>query len=437
MLRYFSLVFLFLLLLLPSCGLRNDAAEQPAVTPTGTTPAPAGTPDPDPTPDTAAQPLPTPRTFTLTVWTTADISPRSEIPGGDVLTKQLAAFDASHPDVELNVEIKTVTDQGGSLNYLRTGRDVAPDILPDLLLLPSDQLPGAAAAGLIYPLDSLIQQEMIDDLFPAANALGRVDGTLYGYPYVLSDLQHVVYDTNVITGTLPSSWTSLRDSGHSFVFPADGPKGAELGLQFYLAAGGRLTNDANHPELDVNALTAALENISQARVQGIIVSQSSNVISSEGAWQVFQSGGAEIAPITGAQFLNKRAAGFNSGFGPLPGPEGALVPQLKGSLWAITTADPLQQSLAGELLTWLSSPANLGEWSAESMMLPARRSAFEQWPGDPYIEFLQGELARGQPFPRTASGTIMAALGRAVSDVVSLAKTAPAAATEAAAAINP
>ena len=92
--------------------------------------------------------------------------------------------------------------------------------------------------------------------------------------------------------------------------------------------------------------------------------------------------------------------------------------------------------MAAELLSWLAEGSNLGEWSLSSMTLPARRSAFEQWPDeDEYTSFLQEELERGEAFPNAADKIVIDALSVALFDVLTLAKTPQAAAEDAAASL--
>ena len=75
------------------------------------------------------------------------------------LAIQMTEFDTTHPDVNLTVSTKKITEQGGTLNYLRSGRSVAPDILPDVVVLPASQLATAVDEELVFPLDSLIDTE--------------------------------------------------------------------------------------------------------------------------------------------------------------------------------------------------------------------------------------------------------------------------------------
>jgi ABC-type glycerol-3-phosphate transport system substrate-binding protein len=434
------------LLLLILCGLwlfgcrrEQGTVVEPVVTPTAPLNAPsptsasAETPAPAPA-ETATAPLQT----VLTVWTPLDISPRPEVPGGFALAEQLAAFEQAHPTIRLEVQQKAVTGQGGILSYLRTGRQVAPTVLPDLIILPTDQLAVATTEKLIYPLGNLMPADFVEDLYPVAQSLTRIDNTLVAYPFAVTNLQHLAYNRSVITETLPLTWGELTQVDDAqLVFAAAGSEGAELVLQIYLALGGTLTNELNQPHLDVEPLYAALNQLNRARATGLIQSQSNIAATLTEAWQIFQTGQASLAHTKASLFLRERALGVNEGYAAIPGPDTSLTPIVRGWAWAIATPEPARQALAVELIAWLSASANLGTWSAQSYTLPARRSAFAYWPEDDYIEFLQQQLEHAEPYPAGAGAVVMTALGNAIFDVITLSESPRTAAEQAAAEVRP
>lgn len=432
--------FVFLLLFLSSCAFFGDQEGGPAATQTAAIPTAVVTPTLQNTPPATDQPeLPPVVPADLNVWVAGELSVQTDTPAGEILVQQLAAFDANHPSIMLNVESKSPSGQGGTLSYLRSGRSVAPSILPDLIALPAEMLPAAATEQLIFPLEGLISQDMQDDLFPAASTFSEVSGVLYGYPYAMTNIHQLAYSTTAYTQTVPLTWNEfVEDEDGSFVFPAAGPAGAELALQFYTASGGEIATGGAQPTLDVDALTNALNQFSLGRSSGLIVLQSSNLTTLEEAWQVHANGAADTVQTEATLFLAEWESGTPSSFAPIPGLEGPLEPLAMGWVWAISTPDPARQELAVELLNWLASGANMGEWSYAAAVLPARRSAFEQWPGsDQYVAFIQDELERAVPFPGAANSTVMGALSAAVFDVVSLAKSPQVAAEEAAATLQP
>lgn len=436
-----TIPLLALLALLAACGLLGNEGGDVEATNTPELPTPADTPavnaeDPTPAPEETVNP----ESLTFTLWTVPEVSPRTEIPGGAVLLDQLNAFDSSHPDLSLYVELKTDSGQGGMLSYLRTGRGVAPGILPDVIILPADQLAGAVADGLVVSLEGLqLAPEMFEDLFPAGQELVTLGETTYAYPLALTEFGHIAYDGNAVTETIPADWDSFIDLENGrLVFPAAGSDGAKLALQFYLAEGGTLTDVSGAPQLEVEPLTTALEVIADAVNNGFVLPASGEITTLAETWQLFQTGSATIAQTEAEQFLGQRALGFNASFAPIPGPTDYFAPLAGAWVIAMTTPDPARQAIVAELISWLSSPANMGAWSLESGHVPARRSAFDVWPADdPYADFLRLQSELAEPFPEAANVAIMSALTEAVTAVVRRTSTPTAAAQAAAASLQP
>ena len=440
-----SLLLFTLLWLTVSCDLasRLNPAETAVTTPgavpnpsTNGTPATEGTAAADMTPDIAIPTTAVTQTSpTLRVWLPPEIALSTET-GAEILNTQLAAYRSSHPDVVLTIEQKAVSGQSGILNYLRTGRTIAPSVLPDLIAIPVDQLGPALSEELIYPLGNLVDTSLLEDLFPAALDLVLRNNQVSGYPFVLTNLPHLVYDSSAVTQTIPSRWSGFADMPNRFILPAHGTPAGTLGLQLYLDAGGTLTNDAGQVSLQVEPLATALQQLFTAKNNGLILDQSSNYTTLQESWQLLQTGAADIALTNSEQFLRQRD-GSGLSIAIIPGLDRSLTPVVSGWAWAISTADPTKRALAGDLLNSLIASNQLGEWTYASNLLPARQAAFAFWPGeDPYVIFAREQLNRARAMPVSATSNVMTALNNAVFDVVTLAKTPQVAAEEAAAALQ-
>lgn len=440
-----SLLLFTLLWLTVSCDLVNrfnpteTAVTTPGAainTPSNGTPAVEGTPAAEVTPDIAIPTTAVTQTNpTLRVWLPPEIALSTE-PGAEILNAQLAAYRSSHPDVVLTIEQKAVSGQSGILNYLRTGRTVAPSVLPDLIAIPVDQLGPALSEELIYPLGGMVDTSLLEDLFPAALDLVLKNNQVGGYPFVLTNLPHLVYDSSAVTQTIPSRWSEYVELPNRFILPARGTPAGTLGLQLYLDAGGTLTNDAGQVALQVEPLATALQQLFTAKNNGLILDQSSNYTTLQESWQLLQAGSADIALTNSEQFLRQRS-GSDYSIATIPGLERSLTPMVSGWAWAISTADPTRRALAGDLLNTLIASNQLGEWSYASNLLPARQAAFAFWPeDDPYVIFAREQLNRARAMPFSSTSTIMTALNNAVFDVITLTKTPQVAAEEAAAALQ-
>jgi maltose-binding protein MalE len=433
-----TFLIIWFLLILTACDLVSSSDSTP-VAPTATaTPALAETPVLQSTPDIANPITTTETTPSLTIWMPPNTVLMDE-GGAALFSDQLLTFNANHPDLETRVEQKPVTGPGGILSYLRTGSAVAPAILPDLIVLPSSQLATAVADGVIYPIEEILEPALFEDLYPAAQTMAQVNEQYYGYPFAITDLTHLAYQTNVITTTPPLRWNEFIENPEAnFVFPAGGPAATRLILELYLAGGGNLVNEAGQPTLDESILTQALQPFKQGRASSYILLQSSSMDSYVDSWESFQAGTAVYALSDVHHFLINRTPEIQPGFAVLPGLSTPLAPAVDGWVWAISTAEPGQRALAAELISLLVEDVNLGAWSQQSKQLPARRSALAQWPtDDAYTNFIQLELERAQANPINESDPVWTALEDAIFDVVSFTKTAQEASAEAITALQP
>ncbi|NKQ36384.1 MAG: extracellular solute-binding protein [Chloroflexi bacterium] len=432
-------VFMLLLIpLLAACSLLGQSGDvSPSPTVTATAVPPPDTPQPVSTIDLGlSEPL-TPTKPVLTVWISPEILNASEA-GTAVLQQQLNQFQADHPDIELIVEPKAVSGQGSILNYLRTGRNTAPTVLPDLITLPADQLNIALNEELIYPQNGLIDTDLLGDLYPAGLEMALNEDQIHGYPFVFTNMPHLAINTAVYSGTIPLRWDKFIEiPEQTFAFPANGAPGATLLLEFYLAEGGSLENEAGQPALEIEPLAVALSQISLGRENEFILAQSSNLGTLPETWKLLEGGSATFVQTSAEQYLQNRNSELPVDFHSIPGPQRSLTPLVRGWAWAISSAEPGKQSMALELMMTLIEAENLAEWSAAAAFLPARRSAYDFWPSrDPYVPFARRELAQARPHPLNPNSKMITVLENALFDVISLNKTPQEAAEEAVAALQ-
>ena len=413
---------------------------------TGSNEAQVEAPEPTPTanavilqatPDLAVQQPVTNSIRSLTVWLPSDLAPSGEETA--VLATQIETYATTQIDLEINIEYKAISGQGSILNYLRTGKTVAPSILPDLIALPSSQLETAVTDELIFPLNDVIDPTALATLYPAAQSFATMEDQILGYPFALTGLTHLAYDSNVITQTIGTTWETFRaDPALQFAFPANGFEGATLILQLYLDAGGTLMNDAGQVELQVEPLARALEQLNLARNENILVRQSSTLSTPEDTWQVGQSSTANIILTNGEYFLQNRVEAQTMAYAPVPAINDVAPPYVSGWAWAISTQNQVQRTMAADLLNHLTTAEIEAEWSLQTGHLPARQDVFDLWgTDDPFIEFLQQQLAVAQPHPLSRNSNVITALNDAAFNVVTLTETPQVAAEQAAAAIRP
>jgi len=439
--RHFVLFFTFILgLLIAGCSLFPAATNSVDSTPPQITEEIPiqNTPVPQVTPDSAQPAVVTVTRRLLTIWLPIELAPEPNT-GPSTLEQQIQNFATSQVDLDIKVEYKNVTGAGGTLNYLRTGRSVAPAILPDLIVLQMDQLGTAAADELIYPLNGSIDSTLLEDLYPVALAHAVQEDQIPGYPFAITGLTHLAYNTTTISNTIATNWEMFRALPNgNFVFPANGEGGATLLLQMYLSANGSLTNEAGQTALQVEPLAQSLEQLNLARNDGFLVRQSNTLSSFDEVWQVYETGSANMALVNAKTYMSMRAELPETAVSAIPGFENEAIPLVNGWAWAISTNEPNQRELVAELLNQLISPELLADWSLNANHLPARRAAFDFWSDDdPYTQFVQSQLERAMLHPFPPGSDILKTLRTTVFNVVNLTETPQEAAEAGVNSINP
>ncbi|MBE2220990.1 MAG: extracellular solute-binding protein [Anaerolineae bacterium] len=415
----------------------SETAVPPTITPTTETPEADSVPDTLNTPvfqlpDRTPQPNPK-----LIIWLPPEIASRTEA-GAVVLSDQLLAFNNATPNIEISIEQKSVSGQGGILNYLRTGKNVVPAILPDLIAIPVQQITAVSEEGLIFPMEDVIDITTLEALYPVAQEWHSYNSHIVAYPFAITEMPLIEY-SSTITEPLSMQWQAIiTGTDKTMVLPAVGTSGAKLALQFYLQAGGSLENEAGQPALELEPLTLALKQLYDGRQNGFILPQSSNLSTIDEGRLLVQNGTADYALSASDEYLKGRTQELIPGFSAIPGLDGSPIPLVRGWAWAITTSDPVKKAAAAQLINSLTSPENLGNWSFNSRILPANPDAFGEWPTeDTFISFADQELQRANSLPINVSSPTMKALEDAVFDVITLSKTPADAAAEAVTTLQP
>ena len=370
----------------------------------------------------------------LRLWVPPEIGARTAS-GTEELANQVRAFESTQRDLDVIVEQEPFDGSGGILSYLRTGRQVAPSMLPDVIALPTSALADPSVREMVFPFGGLIDPAFLSDIYPAPAGQVVSDDRLYGYPFATFGLSHLAYRPSVVTDTVSMNWsTFISDTGHTLVLPADSRDGALFGLQFYLAEGGAVINDTGQPDLQVEPLTRALEQIAIGKT-GLLQSRQMKTL--DEAWQYHQLGLSDFV-WTRSDYLLGEQAGRPEGSSPvdeaysrIPGPSGPLTPLTATWAWAITASDPVRQELAAELIASLTTPEAMAAWAERAQVLPARREAMSLLAeGNRYHRFAGGELERAQALPLSESSRLLDVLGDAVFQVLTT-ETPPAAIAEA------
>jgi multiple sugar transport system substrate-binding protein len=350
-----------------------------------------------PTPTTT--PIPPGAPQTLTLWITEVISPSE---GGDeaqIFEQQIAAFEATHPGLTVQVLYKKPEGKGGIQDFLTTASAVAPAAVPDLIAIDIENLPDVARKGVLVPLGELLSPSLQGDLYPFVIRAGTVDGQLMGVQFEI-DIEHTIYNTSKIA-VPPLTWTDVFSSGATYIFPSAGQDGLvnDAFLIQYLSTGGELVDSNGNPALNQQALEDVLEFYQQGIANGAILTDVLNYATVETGWPKYLQAEVVMSNISSKLYL--------AGPGSLPGNLPAAIPSRdgqavalgRGYAWALTTRDVNRLPLTVKLLEWLMYPAYMAAWSQAAEHLPTRRAAFDQVAPDPYVAFVSNQLEYVVPYP--------------------------------------
>lgn len=380
-------LFIALLLTVTGCSLLQPTPTSTPISPLPlpTLPLPTSTPTPTPQPESLL--------ITLTLWVPEQLSPYSDEPGAAVLAQQLDDFNASHPDIQVEVIVKQAHGRGGLLDFLRTARDAAPSVVPDLVVLDAAELETATVAGLIQPLDDLLSPSITASRFPFATTLGAVEEQTMGF-VVAADMQHLAYRP-ALSESPPISWAQVISPPIPFLFPAGGldRQVNDATLIQYLAAGGKVADPDGNPWLDEEVMVSVLGFYSDCTSAAVIsptfdtpaISPTLvlDITDADQAWERFQEGEGGMTVVRANRYWLEAGETDEAdeiiAAAPIPTHDGQPFSIARGWAIALVADDPARQSLAMLLLDWLIAPNHSAQWTQASGYLPGTRDALRLW----------------------------------------------------------
>jgi len=341
----------------------------------------------------------------LVLWTPEFFDPDGEGEANALLATTYANFEEMHSDVRLEVQTKAEFGSASLYNYIRSASQVAPSILPDIVLIDTQQMWQVADLGLLTPFPP---EERVGgaDMYPFALDAVAYNGLTYGVPYA-ADVTHLAYRQRITTPeefSPPTTWVELLALDEPYIFPAGGRSGLSnnaLLLQ-YVSAGGQLTEDGEISNAE--ALTEVFTFFETGVRQGVIPQGVTEYSSLSAVWVVFANAEVGFANVSAHRYLSERESGSQLQFSPIPTRFGSLM--TIGRVWAfaILTQDPEQHALAVTFIEHLLEPTTQGNWSQQAHWLPTRQSAMAVWQdGQAYHAFLQRLLDVAVAVPNGAA----------------------------------
>jgi multiple sugar transport system substrate-binding protein len=336
---------------------------------------------------------------------------------GDVVSRQLARFEAQHPGVEVVLQVTPdAADQRHQL-YVQWLNAHAPE--PDVLQLDVIWTAEFAGAGWIRPIEPTAGDR--EDFVSAAWEAARWRDSLFALPWFV-DVGLLYWRTDLLSAP-PASIGELRDA--AIRASSSGPvrfglvwQGARyeglitVFLEHLTAFGARILDDDGRVIVDAPAAVRALTFMRDELGSGGFVPASTLTWQEEQTRFAFQNGSAVFMrnwpyAWTLLQDRSQSAVAGRFAVAPFPaGDDGRPAAALGGAELAINRWSRSPE-LAEALARFLTAPAQMLERARVVAQFPARRSLYD----DP-------ALAEALPIPLTqVRAAIDAAVARPVTPV--------------------
>ena len=352
-----------------------------------------------PTP-TATEVVPTPpitrQPTVLALWFPEPLAPLDNVDAAELLSEQISAFQLdSAASVSVDFRLKSVDDVGGIMPTLRAASAVAPRVLPDLTLLRRSDLVMAADAGLIAAIRESANSAVLSDYAPIVNALGRVDGVLYGLPYDV-DVEHLVGVPSALNG-LGGDFDTFLNSDVPLLFAAGATNTvSSVLLAQYREAAGLLSGSSLQVEID--PLRRVFTYYERAVDEGLVDTSVLEYTLADEYADLLTSGDV-VGVLSSAQYLDlKHSAGLsgqNLAYAPFPTVSGSGTSVVDGWMWVITTRDAVEQEAALRFIDWMMDVERQATYHAAINRMPSQASALGLWADTAYADFVDDLLENG------------------------------------------
>lgn len=314
-----------------------------------------------------------------------------------VLGEVINEFQMENPAVELIVQPKAETGPASLHSYVHSASQVAPQVIPDILLIETQRLWPLVESLNIPPLSPDEIGIHLDTAYPFAQDAVLMQEQVYGIPYAASII-HLVYASEdfqeQLSGAgIPKSWPELLLAETTYLFAATGEDRAssDMLLLQYVGAGGQLSSEGTvgNPE----ALTALFNFMAGGTESGLFPAQNREMSEDSAVWEEFVVRQMGMVNVRSEQYLGQYGVLPNTGYATIPTRSGLSA--TIGRVWAfvILTDEPSKRLLALDLIGSLLQPQIHGLWSQNTHRLPTHIDAFSTW-GDeqPYYDFLRQQM---------------------------------------------
>ena len=312
---------------------------------------------------------------TLKIWIPQEFDPSLDTPASKIFQNRLSDFTDLHPNVRIEVRLKTSSGSGGLVDSITSAATAAPLALPDLVLLSRTDLEMAANTNILHPLDDLLNNPEDPDWYDFASHLAQVESQTFGLPFAGNALL-IAYDNEIIDQP-PASWMETITVNTVLAFPSADPT-ALFTIALYQSLGGDLLDEAGNPNLSAQQLNSVFNFYKESMDSGVFPVWLTQHESYETAWESFQTNHANLVVTWSNLYFSSSLENYSAA--PIPTQDANPFTLATGWAWALTSPIASRHSLSVELAEFLSESSFLSEWTFAAGFLPPRPSALAGWP---------------------------------------------------------
>jgi multiple sugar transport system substrate-binding protein len=313
-----------------------------------------------------------------------------------LLEQTLEDFEASHPDIDVKLEV--ISEQYMDVMKTRLIGGEGPDVF----YLDAFEAPALIETGVVEPLDEFVTEEFdVEDFEQPMLEAFQVDGKTYGFPKDYSTLA-LFYNKKMFEEAgveVPQTWEEFQSvsekltSGDVYGFGV----APELARLYYIAEslGGDVVKDgkANFASPEV---VEALQPIIDQRNDAKTSAQPSEVGATWGAEMFGQGKAAMVIEGNWAiPFLADTFPDVEYGTAEVPTINGEKGTMAYTVAYVMNAASEKKEA-SWELLSYLTGKEGMETWTSKGFALPTRKSVAEKLGYDQ--DELRGALVAGAPY---------------------------------------
>jgi arabinogalactan oligomer/maltooligosaccharide transport system substrate-binding protein len=356
----------------------------------------------------------------LTLWHSYGSGAGTE---ADALAAALASVQAANPGLTVNVLPVAFNDIFNNWSL-----DVASGApIPDLMIVPNDNLGQQTRDQIIAPLDALVPAEALAAMVPLAVDGSRVDGALMQVPESLKAV--AMYYDSAKVATPPTTTDELLAAVTDGSIKLGLVQGIYHDFGFAGAFGGTLMDDTGKCTADQGGFAEAFQFLADLKAAGAVLDPTYDNIAAgfkDGTYDVIIDG-----PWAAGGYVESVPT---VAVAPIPaGPGGPALPFTGVDGWLINPNSANQQ-LAVDLALALTNAENQKVFADTAYHIPANASVTID---NPISNQFAAAVASGYPRPQSAQfGAFWGPFGDALNKVLDTGADPVAAVAEACAAMN-